>query len=340
MTVAKLMNFDFHLHYNNPDDFLFNQRSLSNYFSYCLPANYSNFMNWSSPNKVIVQGITEPEAIYYAVQMKAYGTDIVAGVSPGKGGIKIEDIPVFDLVEQVLTQVERIDTSLIFVHPYQVLDAAQEAIAAGIKRVIILTSDVPPLDTIKLIKYAEANNTLLLGPGSHGILIPDVLWLGKLQPQFYRPGQVGLITTSKYLSYEVAAELNQANIGQSMVISLGNDQIIGSNLLQWLSILNEDPHTETIIFIGQRVSEAEEIMSYSQNYGYDKPIIIYIAGLKTPKAKMFRNAITIISHHLSASIPAVNQERSTISKVKKIGIQLAKKPSEIPLILQQLLSNI
>lgn len=303
--------------------------------SHYLPANYSHFMNWSSPNKVIIQGITQPEAAFYAVQMKAYGTDIVAGVSPGEGGIKVGDIPVFDLVEQALNQMEQIDISLIFVHPYQVLDAAKEAIAAGIRRIIIFTLGVPPLDTIELIKSAQANDTLLLGPGSHGIVIPQKLWLGKLQPQFYQPGKVGLITSSEYLSYEVAAELNQANIGQSIVVSLGEERIIGSNLPQWLSILNEDPNTEAIISIGQKINEAEEITNFCKNHGYDKPIIVYIAGLKVPQEKVFRNAVTIISNHLSASIPAVNQERQTIKNLKKAGIKVVKQPRDIPDLIQR-----
>ena len=293
-------------------------------------------MNWSSSNKVIIQGITASESAFYAVQMKAYGTDIVAGVSPGQGGTKIEDIPVFDLVEQVLSVVEKIDTSLIFVHPYQVLDATKEAIAAGIKQVIVLTPNVPPQDTIKLIECAEASDTILLGPGSHGIVIPDRVWLGKLQPQFYQPGKAGLITTSEYLSYEVAAELNRANLGQSMVVSLGNDRIMGSSLSQWLTILNEDPKTKAIIYIGQRIGAADEIVTYCQNNSGDKPIIVYLAGLKTPQERIFRDAVTIISNHLSASIPAVNQRRNTNNRLKKAGIEVAKRPSEIPLILSRI----
>lgn len=296
-------------------------------------------MNWSPPNKVIIQGITESQAAFYAVQMKAYGTDIVAGVSPGQGGTEVGNIPVFDLVEQVLTLVEVIDISLIFVHPCQVLDAAVEAIAAGIRRIIILTPGVPPLDTIELIKCAEANDTLILGPGSHGVIIPEQVWLGKLQPQFYQPGAVGLITSSQHLSYEVAAELNQADMGQSIVVSLGEERIVSSNLFQWLSILNEHPDTEAIVSIGQSINETEEITTYCQNHGYDKPIVVYIAGLKAPQDKVFRDAATIISNHLSASIPAVNRDQQTISKLKKVGIKVVKKPSEIPKVIQQALSR-
>lgn len=296
-------------------------------------------MNWFPPNKVIIQGITEYQATFCAVQMKAYGTDIVAGISPGYGGTEVSGIPVFDLVEQVQVQVNPIDISLIFVDSFQVLDAAKEAIAAGIRRLIIFTPRVPPLDTIELIKRARETNTLILGPGSHGIVIPQQVWLGNLQPQFYQPGTVGLITSSRHLCYEVAAELNTAHLGQSIVVSLGNDRIIGSSLPHWLSVLNEDSHTEVIVFIGQRINEIEQITAYSKNHGYDKPIIFYLAGLKAPQEKVYRDATTIISNHLSASIPVVNRDRQTTSKLKKIGIKVAKKPSEIPLLIEKALSK-
>ena len=295
-------------------------------------------MNWSSPTKVIVQGIIDSQTTFYVAQMKSHGTEIVAGVSPGHGGTTIVNLPVFDLVDQAITQFGKIDTSLVFVDAHQVLDTAKEAITAGIKQIVIFTPQVPPLDTIKLIKYAKANETLVLGPGSHGIVIPQKTWLGKLDPQFYEPGRVGLITTSEYLSYEVAAELNQAEIGQSIIVSIGQDPIVGSDILQWLSILNNDPNTEAIVSIGQSINAAEEIVAYCKNHSCEKPIIVYVAGLKTPTEKMFRDALTIIHNHLSNSIPAVNRDRQKINKLKKAGIMVAKKPSEIPKLIQEAFS--
>lgn len=300
-------------------------------------------MNWFPPKKVIIQGITDSQTAFYAVQMKASGAEIVAGVSPGNGGTKIDDVPVFDLVEQVLnqvTEINEIDISLVCVDPYQVLDAVVEAIAAGIKQIIIFTPRVPPLDTIKLIKYAKANKVLVLGPGSHGIMIPQQVWLGKLQPQFYQPGNVGIITTSEHLSYEVAAELNQADLGQSIIVSLGEDPIVGSSLPQWLAILNEDPTTKAIVSISRSVNEVEAIINYCKGYKYNKPIVVYIAGLKAPQLRLFRDAVTILSNHLSASIPVVNRDRQKIVKLKKAGIKVAKKPSEIPPIIQAALAII
>lgn len=295
-------------------------------------------MNWFNPKKVIIQGITDYQATVCAVQMKAYGTNIVAGVSPGDGGATVEGVPVFDLVEQVQTTIGKVDISLIFVDSYQVLDAVREAIAAGIRKIIIFTSRIPPQDTIELIRYAQETNTQILGPGSHGIVIPQKVWLGSLQPQFYQPGIVGLITSSRHLGYEVAAELNTANIGQSMIVSVGNERILGSDLAHWLATLNKDPNTKAIVAIGQRINQIKSIIAYSQNHGYDKPVIVYLAGLKAPQAKVYRDAVTIISNHLSASIPIVNRDRQTVKELRKVGIKIAKKPSEIPLIIQKALA--
>ena len=296
-------------------------------------------MHWSFPSQVIIQGINERYVAYHAVQMKAYGTNIVAGISPGNKGKNIEDIPLFDLVEQVSSELGKIDASLIFEPPERVLDAAREAIDAGIQQIIVFTSGVPPLDTIDLLKHAKLNNTLVLGPGSHGIIVPAQHWLGTLQPQFYTSGKVGLISYSKHLSYEVAWELNRAKIGQSIVVSLGSDRIIGSSLPQWLSILNADPNIKAIVAIGKHLDETEQVTAYCRNYGYNKPIIFYLAGLLAPQEQVFRDATTIISNYLSFSIPAVNRDKQAISELINVGIKVAKRPNEIPMMVKQAMNN-
>ena len=296
-------------------------------------------MNWLPTSKVIVQGITEYRAALYAIEMKAYGTNIIGGVSPGNGGRSIEQIPVFDSVEQMQERIGQIDVSLIFVEPDRVLDAAREAIAAGISQLIIFTSTVPPLDTIELIKYAKRTNTLVLGPGSSGIVIPQQVWLGNLEPQYYLPGTIGLITSSRHLSYEVALELNKINLGQSIIVSLGNERIIGSDFAYWWSVLNEDPNTQAIVSIGHRINEIEEITAYSKERGYLKPIVVYLAGLQAPQEKAYRDALTIISNHLSASIPAANRDLQKIERLKELGIKVATRPSKIPSMVKEALST-
>ncbi|MGV2828278.1 succinate--CoA ligase subunit alpha [Myxosarcina sp. GI1(2024)] len=298
-------------------------------------------MNWSfsQRSQVIVQGIGEPGISDCAMKLKAYGTNIVAGVSPGKSQTKLGNIPVFDLVEMVVTEMGAIETSLIFVPPYQVLDAGLEAIAAGIRHLIIFTTGVPPLDTIALIKYAKSNCVSILGPGSRGLIIPEGVWLGTLQPKFYQPGKVGLIGISPYLSYEVAWELNQAQIGQSIVVCLGEDKILGSNLNRWLSFLDSDANTQAIVLLGRTPIEVEEVLTCQRHNDSNKPLIIYLAGLQAPQEKLLRNAVTIITNHLSSSVPALDTNTRIIHQLKQAGMQIARKPCEIPLILKDTLFN-
>ena len=203
-------------------------------------------MDWLLEGKVLIQGITEPLGTYYAARMKAYGTNIVAGIRVvGQQQEQIEEIPVFDLVEEAIAQVGEIETTIIFVHPYQVLDAASEAIAAGIKQIILITGGIPPLDLVRLLKKAQVTKTQLLGPGSSGIIIPNQVWLGTCEPEFYTPGQIGILSRSKRLGDEVALTLTKAGLGQSMAVSLGSEGITGSNLRQWFSILADYEATHT-----------------------------------------------------------------------------------------------
>jgi succinyl-CoA synthetase alpha subunit len=296
-------------------------------------------MKWIYETPVIIQGITELQSSSYISSMQACGTQIAAGVNSGKGGTIVEDIPVFDLVEEAVAVAGKLVTSLIFVHPYEVLDAAREAIDAGIKQIIILTSNVPPLDIITLLKYATVHHSLILGPGSQGLLVPEKVCWGKLQPQLYQPGTVGSIGSSNYLSYEIARELNRAGMGQSLVVDLGNDAILGSGLAQWLPILNEDPHTEAIVYVGREITDIEAVTDYYRNYGYNKPLVIYLVGQKIPQEKKFRDATTIITNHLSVSIPTANPEKPVLSELSKVGIKIAKYPQEITSMLKEVTSN-
>lgn len=293
-------------------------------------------MNWSfsRQTQVIIQGIDEPGVSDRALELKAYGTNVVAGVSSGNSADKISEIPVYNLVETAIAEYGRVEVSLIFVPPYQVLDAGREAIAVGIRYLVIFTTGIPPLDIIALLKWAENNNTFILGPGSQGFVIPEQVWLGTLQPQFYRAGTVGLVSNSPYLSYEVAWELNQSQIGHSMIVCLGEDKILGSNLSQWLSILDSDSNTEAIVLVGRTLYETQEVANFYDRSKSNKPLIVYLAGLQAPQEKLFRDAVTIVTNHLSSSIPAVNTNIQDINQLKQTGIKLAQKPCEIPLLIK------
>ena len=294
-------------------------------------------MQWKLPDRVIIQGINKSDAAYHMAAMKAQGTKVVAIINAGNGGEEIEEIPVFDLVEEAVAKLGKIDATLICASPYQVLDAAREAIAAAIKFVVILTPGIPPLDMVSLQQKALVNDTLILGAESKGILIPEQMCLGALQPQFYQPGNVAIVSYSEHLADEVALELNIAGMGQSIVVHLGNEAILGSTYQQWLSILNEDKNTEAIVLIGQPDYYQEQAAAYYSDADINKPVIAYLAGLYTPRERHFFDATTIIANRLSYSVPSVNTDKQALAALKKAGIEVAKRPSEIPQLLQKVL---
>ncbi len=289
-------------------------------------------MVWNFEGQVIIQGIVKPQVLANALSMKAYGTKIVAGIGTSANIEELEqsaEIPLFDLVEDALSVVGEVSASLIYVDPYEVLDAGKEAIAAGIKNLIILTENIPPLDIIELIIQAKNNQVSILGPGSPGILIPEKMSWGNLQPQYFNPGKIGIISYSEYLIYEVASKLNLTNLGQSIAIGLGREKMLASELSQWLQILDRDTNTQTIVWI-EKVSNLESSIVKSFRENTSKPVIAYLVGSKTPEQKIFNDAVTILSNQLSHSIPATNIHTRTVTTLKKAGIKIAKKPTEIP----------
>jgi len=234
-------------------------------------------MIFTPASKVIVQGIMEPLGLTCAPMMKAYGTHVVAGISPGFGGQILKGIPVFDMLEQAIPMVGPVDAAVICTPPYAALDAALEAIAAGIRQVILISQGIPPLDMVHLIRQAEATETLIVGPNSPGIIVPGQILLGIHPPNLYTPGTVGLISRSGTLTYEVAWTLTQAGLGQSIGVSIGGDTIVGSSFQQWLQILDEDDRTEVIVVVGEIGGDSEEAAAHYIAEAIDKPVIAYIA---------------------------------------------------------------
>ncbi len=278
---------------------------------------------------VIIQGITNPLALYYAEKMKKTGTNLVAGIAPGEEIAAVAGIPIFDLVEDVVLKIGKIDTSLIFVPPYQVLDAGLEAIASGIKQIIIITPQIPPLDMVRLKQKAAATNTVIIGPGSSGIIIPEKLCLGILDQEFYAPGNVGIISTTDYLSYEISLALKKAELGESIVVSLGKDDITGSSWQYWLQYLQEDENTKIIVMTAPlNVIYEENLAEYITN-SLSKPVIAYFLGLQAPLEKNFKDAATIIANQLSYSVPSDSRYHLLLDTFKQAKIPLAKNPSEI-----------
>jgi succinyl-CoA synthetase alpha subunit len=294
-------------------------------------------MIFSSASQVLVQGITEPLGLRALPSMKAYGTEIVAGVAPGKGGQTIVGIPVYDMVEQVVATGGPIDTAIIFSHPYMALDAALESIRAGIRQLILVTQGIPPLDMVKLIRQAEATETLVVGPNSPGVIVPGQILLGMHPARCYRPGTVGLLSRNGPLTYEIAQAMTQAGIGQSIALSIGSDAILGSTLPQWLQMLDEDERTEAIVLVGEIGGDAEEIAAQYIAAAIDKPVVAYIAGQTAPRNRRLGHAGAILESRTIDFGPDLGTAESKVAALKRAGIPVATRPAEVPQLLQKVL---
>lgn len=294
-------------------------------------------MNFTPDSKVLIQGITEPLGATYAPLMLAYGTQVVAGVSPGYGGTMQQGIRVFDMVEQALSVVGTIDATVIFVQPYAALDAALEAIAAGIRQIVLITEGIPPLDMVSLLRKAEVTETLVVGPNSPGIIVPGQLLLGLHPGEFYTPGPVGLISRSGTLTYEIALELTQAGLGQSIGVCIGGDAIVGSSFPQWLQILDEDENTEAIVLVGEIGGDSEEAAAHYIAEAIDKPVIAYVAGRTAPIGRRMGHAGAIINAQIAELGTEVGTADSKINAFRRAKIPVADRPWQIPDLVKKVL---
>jgi succinyl-CoA synthetase alpha subunit len=293
-------------------------------------------MNLTPESKVLIQGFCEFILATHIAQMQAYGTNLVAGVNPGYGGQQIYDLPVFDLVEEVVAKFGQIDTTIICVQSDQVLDAALEAMASNIPQIIIITAGVPPLDMVQLLRKTEACETLIIGPNSPGIIVPGKILLGTQPSEFYIPGSVGIVSRSSTLTYEVAGELTKVGLGQSISVSIGSDAIIGSSFLQWLQILDEDETTEAIVLIGQPGGNSEEAAAQYIIEAIDKPVIAYIAGRHAPSVHNWQQTGTLASV-IGRSVNFGTAE-SKLAAFESAKIPVADSPSQIPKLLKNILT--
>lgn len=294
-------------------------------------------MNFTPSSRILIQGIAEPLGATYAPLMQAYGTHIVAGVSPGHGGTVHQGIRVFDMVEQALSVVGAVDSTIIFVQPYAALDAALEAIAAGIRQIVLITEGIPPLDMVSLLRKAEATETLVIGPNSPGLIVPGQLLLGLHPGEFYTPGPVGLISRSGTLTYEIALELTQAGLGQSIGVCIGGDAIVGSSFPQWLQILDEDESTEVIVLVGEIGGDSEEAAAHYIAEAIDKPVIAYVAGRTAPKGRRMGHAGAIISSQTAEPGAEVGTADSKINAFRRAKIPVADRPWQIPDLVKKML---
>jgi succinyl-CoA synthetase alpha subunit len=256
-------------------------------------------MNWTIDHKILVQGLNYPDFVSSLKIMQDSGTNIVAGISAGHSGKNNYDFPIFDLVEQAIAEFGPIQTSLIFNHPYEVLDAVAEAIASGIKQIIINSTRIPPLDLLQILRKAEAKNVKLLGPSNAGMIVPNKLCLGLMETKFYHPGEIAVINTGDWsLNYEVALSLNKENLGQSIALNLGNDALLVSSIFSWLKMLESHQETSAIVLIisDEKYLNKQELKEISKNISspLKKPIIVYFPHHYSPSLLTSKNANKMI----------------------------------------------
>ncbi|WP_457642225.1 succinate--CoA ligase subunit alpha [Persephonella sp.] len=246
--------------------------------------------------KVIVQGITGREGSFHATQCKAYGTQVVGGVTPGKGGQDVEGIPVFDSVKEAVENTGA-DCSLIFVPPPFAADAVLEAVDAGIKTVICITEGIPVNDMIPVKNYIKTYypDTVLIGPNCPGVITPEEAKIGIMPGHIFRRGSVGIVSRSGTLTYEAAFQLSNREIGQSTVIGIGGDPVPGTVFADVLKWFQDDPETEAIVMIGEIGGTAEEEAAEFIKEYVTKPVVAYIAGVTAPPGKRMGHAGAIIA---------------------------------------------
>jgi succinyl-CoA synthetase alpha subunit len=276
-------------------------------------------------SKVIVQGITGREGRFHAERMIEYGTRVVGGVTPGKGGDQVLDRPVFDTVRRAVAATGA-DVSVIFVPAALAADAILEAAEAGIKVVVCITEGIPVLDMIRVKAYLKDADAYLIGPNCPGIISPDGCKAGIMPGYIHRPGAIGVISRSGTLTYEVVDQLTGQGLGQSTCVGIGGDPIIGLGFVELLAMFQDDPGTEAVVMIGEIGGTAEEEAAEFVRHNFRKPLFAFIAGRTAPPGKRMGHAGAIISGrsgHAADKIAALEAAGVTVvSSLATLGVEV------------------
>jgi succinyl-CoA synthetase alpha subunit len=271
--------------------------------------------------RVVVQGITGREGAFHAREMRGYGTSIVAGVTPGKGGCSHEGIPVFNTVAEAVRETGA-NGSAIFVGPASAADAVMEAADAGVGLVVCMTEGVPTLDVVLARRYLEETKTMLVGPNTPGIISPGRCKIGVMAGYIHQEGSVGIISRSGTLTYEAVLQLTMRGMGQSTCVGIGGDPIVGLSFVDLLGFFQEDRGTEAVVMIGEIGGSQEEEAALFFRARMTKPVIAYIAGVTAPPERRMGHAGAIISGGRGGA-------EEKILALEEAGIVVTRNPGEI-----------
>ncbi len=279
--------------------------------------------------RVMVQGITGNQGSFHTRQMLAYGTNIVAGVSPGKGGQEVEGVPVYDTAEAACEE-QKPDASVLFVPAAFALDGALEALNAGMKVITPITEGIPVQDAAHLITNARTRGAVVVGPNTFGIVSSGKCKIGIMPNQFYVPGPVGVVARSGTLSYEIVANLKDAGYGTSTVVGLGGDRIVGLDFVDVLAQFEADGETELIVMVGEIGGTAEEEAARYIEKHVSKPVLAYLAGKSAPPGKRMGHAGAIIERGKGTF-------QAKVEALEAVGVKVAELPFQVPQLAKEIL---
>jgi succinyl-CoA synthetase alpha subunit len=278
--------------------------------------------------KVIVQGATGREGTTHTLSMLKYGTNIVAGVTPGKSGDKVGQVPVYSSVRKALDTHPEANASRVFVPAPYLADAVYEAIDSGLKLIVAITEHVPVHDSLRFVNYARDRGITIIGPNCPGLISPGECKVGIMPGHIFSKGNIGMVSRSGTLTYEIAWVLSRAGLGQSTAVGIGGDPVIGTDMLEVVGMFENDPETRAIVVIGEIGGDAEENLAQRiRAKGLKKPMVSFIAGRQAPPGKRMGHAGAIVSMGAGTA-------RSKIDALESVGVKVAELPSQIPSLLR------
>ena len=272
-------------------------------------------------NKVLVQGATGHQGVFHIGAMKEFGTNVVAGVTPGKGGQKVEGVPIFNDVFEGVSETGA-NTALVLVPARFAKDAVFESLDAGIKTLVVITENIPFQDAMEFVHYSMYKNAVLIGPNCPGIASPGKTKIGILPGQIFKEGNIGVASRSGTLTYEIVNSLTEKDIGQSTCVGLGGDPIIGTTFIDALDAFEKDPETKAIVLVGEIGGTAEEEAAEHIKEYISKPVFAFIAGRTAPPGKRMGHAGAIIARGKGTA-------ESKIKAFEKAEVKVAKFPTDI-----------